>query len=97
VTAVVPEPRQAPQRDPVEGGRRGVVAQDGRSEFAAEIPDIAGEPREAEVDEPVELPHPVAEVLDQAIAKPDEFAQLLGSTVGPPGGGRPLLGREAGG
>jgi hypothetical protein len=44
VTAVVPAPRQAPQRDPVEGGRRGVVVQDGRGEFAAEVPDIAGGP-----------------------------------------------------
>ncbi len=44
----------------------------------------------------MELPHAVAEVLQEAIPEAHEFAQLVGRLVGQPGGRRPLLSGEAG-
>jgi hypothetical protein len=39
----------------------------------------------------VQLPHPVPEVLPQAIAEPDQLAQFLRRAIGQPAGRGPLL------
>jgi hypothetical protein len=80
----------------VEGGGRRVVPQERRRQLAAEVPDIAGELGEAEIDEPAELAHTVAKILDQAIAEPHELAQLLGGPIRQAARRRALLGGEAG-
>lgn len=82
VAPVVAEAGEPGDRDALKRRRGGVVVQDGRGELAVEPPDVARELREAEVHEPVELAHAVAEVLDQALPQPDQLAQLFGGGVG---------------
>ena len=93
---VVAQGGEAAHRYAAEGRRGGVLAQDGDREFAVEGPHMAREFGKAEIDEAVQLPHAIAEVLEQPLAQPDELAQFLGEGIGQGRGGGPLLGREAG-
>jgi hypothetical protein len=56
---------------------------------------MAGELRKPEINEPVQLPHPVPKVLPQTIAEPDQLAQLLRRLIRQPAGRRPFLRGEA--
>jgi len=55
-----------------------------------------GELGEAEGYQPVQLAHPVVEILAQPVAVTDELAQALGGLVVQPGGRGTLLEGEAG-
>ena len=67
MVAVVAQGSQPAHRHPAEGGGGGIVAQDGAGQFAVEGAHVAGELGEAEVDQPVQLPHAIAEVLQQPL------------------------------
>jgi hypothetical protein len=79
-----------------EGLRGGVFGDERGGEHAVEAADIAGELGEPEIDQPVQLTHPVVEVLAQPVAVADELAQALGGLVVQPGGDGALLEGEAG-
>ncbi len=53
--------------------------------------DVAGELREPQVEEPMQLALAIAEVLTQAIPVAQPFAQLLGGRIGQATGRRPFL------
>ena len=76
------------------GGR--VFGEQAGGQHAVEGADVAGELREAEIDQAVELAHAVVEILAQPVAVPDQLAQGLGDRVVQVGGRRALLEGEAG-
>ena len=82
VAAVIAEPRHAPRGHPAERRRRGVRVQNRRGQLAPQIPHMVRKLREAQVNEPMQLPHPIAEVLDESIAKAHQFPQFLDRRIG---------------
>ena len=80
----------------MEGLGSRIVDQDGAGELAVEAAHIAGEFGEAEIDQAVQLPHAIAEVLQQPLPQAHQFAQLFGRGIGQPGGRGLFLGGEAG-
>ncbi|HXU54759.1 MAG TPA: hypothetical protein VN744_04950, partial [Casimicrobiaceae bacterium] len=75
----------------MEGGRRRIIVQDGRGELGVEAAHIAREFGKSEIDRAMQLAHPIAEVLQQAIAQAYQFAQFFRGGVGQMRGGRALL------
>ena len=69
MAAVVAQGRQTAHRHPAEGRGGGIVAQDGAGQFAVEGAHVAGELGKAEIDQAVQLPHAIAEILQQARAQ----------------------------
>ena len=95
VPAVVAELGEALPGQAEEGLGGRVLVQDGGRQLAVEAVHVAGELREAEVHQAMQLPNAVPEVLHEPVPQPDELAQLQGRPVGQPGRHRPLLSREA--
>jgi hypothetical protein len=73
-----------------------VLGEQAGGEHAVEAADVAGEFREDEVDQAMQLAHAVVEVLAQPVAVADQFAQALGDLVVHPGRRRALLEAETG-
>ncbi len=96
MAAVVAQGRQSPHRHAAECCCGGVVTQDGTGQFAVEGAHVAGEFGEAEIDQAVQVPHAIDEILQQALAQLHQFAQFLGEGVGQGRGRWALLGGEAG-
>lgn len=82
----VAQARQAPGRDPDEGGG-GVGAANGGGQCAGEIGHRAGELGEAQVNQPVHVGAPGPEVLDEPIAEAHEPVRLFGRVGRPRGPG----------
>jgi hypothetical protein len=86
VPPVVAEGGHATQRHALKARRGGVGPEQRGRELTPEIAHMASELRKPQVHEPVQLPHPVTEVLPQAIVEPDQLAQFLGRAIGQPAG-----------
>ena len=79
----------------VECGSGRIRVEDCGRALAVERAHVADELWESEMDEAVELPRTVAEILDEPLMAADELPQVVERAV-PGGGGGALLGAEAG-
>ena len=94
--AIVAQGGETAHRQSTEGRGSRIVAQDSDGELAVERTHVAGEFGEAEIDQAVQLPQPIAEVLKQSFAQVHEFAQFLGECIGQRGHRGLLGGGETG-
>ena len=93
---VVAQPGQSADSDALEGLGGRELVEHGARQLAVQAADIACELREAQIDETVQLAHPVAEVLHEAVPMMHELSQFVGGLVRQPSRRGLLLGGEAG-
>src|SRR5713226_625858 len=94
MAAVVTEPRELSGRYGAQCRGGWIARENGSGKFAIQGAHVAGELRENQVDRPVQLTHPIAELLQNLTFQPHQLAQFLQSSFWQLGDRGPFLSRE---